>query len=133
MTSKTPKKTVLIIDDDDDMAHALERILSVGGYAVIRASDGNEGVRMAVREKPDLILLDFMMPGKNGFDACADIRQVPELDHAPILALTAFGREIGEIYGSGKDGNPCPGICDYLEKPVEPNVLLERIALALHD
>ena len=123
-------KAVLIIDDDDEMAHAIACVMKNAGYRVRRACDGDEGLQMAAQERPDLILLDFMMPVKNGFDVCHEIRQNPVLADVPVLAVTAFGQDICETYDTAQKDVPM-NIFDYLEKPVEPNVLLERVALAL--
>ena len=85
---------------------------------------------MAAEETPDLVLLDYMMPVKNGFDAFQEIRRNPALCHVPVIVLTAFGQNIGEIHGLAREGRSA-GIRDCLEKPVEPNVLLERVAAVL--
>jgi len=129
MSGQSDEKTILIVDDDD-LASVMTHLLESRGYRVRRASDGEEGVRMAREQPPDLILLDFMMPVKDGFDACREIRSSPEAGGVPIVALTAFGQDIGEIHGLTRGGDAA-AIQDFLEKPVEPNVFLERIALAL--
>ena len=126
MSEQPLKRTVLVIDDDDDMAYALSRTLEGAGFQVRRAEDGDEGVRMAAAEPPDAILLDFMMPVKNGFEACREIRRIPALRSVPILALTAFGQDIGEIHGMSLDAGS-GGIQGCMEKPFEPNLLLERL------
>lgn len=123
-------KTILIIDDDDGFAAALGIVLRSAGYRVRRAAYGDEGIRMATEEPPDLVLMDFMMPGKNGFDTSGDLRGVPTLRDVPILALTAFGQRLGELYGMAP-GSATVDIRECLEKPVEPNVLLERVAAVI--
>jgi DNA-binding response OmpR family regulator len=130
MADQSAAKTILLIDDDEDLAFALARVLSSAGYEVRQAGDGEEGVSLAVEAPPDLILLDFMMPGVDGFEACRRIRAIPELSGVPIIALTAFGQNIGEIHGM-RQAEGFEGIQDYLEKPVEPNVFLARVAAAL--
>jgi len=130
MAAQEQEKTILIVDDDDDLASALARMLQAEGYGVLRAADGAEGVSMASEHAPDLILLDYMMPVKNGFDACRELRNLPGLDEVPILALTAYGQNIGETYGLG--GSDAEShVNGFIEKPYEPNVLLERVASAL--
>jgi DNA-binding response OmpR family regulator len=89
----------LIIDDDDALTGALVRLLQAEGYAVRCAADGEEGIRLASQEPPDLILLDWMMPLKNGFDVCGDLQNIPRLRDVPVLVMTAFGQDIGEIHG----------------------------------
>ena len=130
MTQPGSGKQVLIIDDDDDLAAALTVLLEGAGYRIRRAADGAEGVRMAAEQPPDLIILDLMMPVKNGFEACDELQQIPALRDVPILAITAFGQDIGEVYGARREGAPA-SVRDCLEKPIEANVLLDRMASAL--
>ena len=130
MASKKPKATILFIDDDEDLVYALSRILEGEGYRVRHASDGEAGVRMAAEERPDLIILDFMMPVKNGFDALLELRQIDGMAGVPVLVITSFGQDIGEIHGLRRDDDKLQ-VQDYLEKPVEPNVFLDRVASAL--
>ena len=119
--------TILFVDDDDDLVDALSYALKRAGYSIRRASDGDQGVHMALQERPDLILMDLMMPVKNGFQACIEIWQDEGLRDVPILALTAFGQSIGEIHGLRLEQSSGKRL-DFLEKPVEVNVLLMRIA-----
>jgi DNA-binding response OmpR family regulator len=130
MSSNNFVRTILIIDDDDDTAAALSCILESTGYRVRRAADGDEGLRMAASEQPDLIILDFMMPVKDGFCTCKELNARAELRRVPIIALTAFGQDIGEEHGLER-GTVINGIKEFLEKPVEPNILLERVAAVL--
>jgi len=130
MVEASSGKNILVIDDDDDFAEALTFILQSEGYSVRRASNGDEGVAMATESAPDLILLDYMMPVKSGFEACIELRAQSGLDNVPILALTAFGRDIGETHGLGGVTGVAK-VDGFLEKPVEPNVLLKRVAEAL--
>ncbi len=129
MAAKKDAPTVLFIDDDVDLVHALSSVLEHEGYRVRHAPDGEVGVAMAAEQRPDVIILDFMMPAKNGFEACCELRQLDSLKDVPIVALTAFGQDIGEVYGLGRGDTL--GVQDYLEKPVEFNVLLERLATVL--
>jgi DNA-binding response OmpR family regulator len=118
--------TILFIDDDEYLAEALSMALTQNGYQVRHAPDGDQGLAMAAAEPPDLILLDLMMPVKNGFEACTELRQIPALRDVPIVAMTAFGQDIGEIHGMDK-ASAALHIQDFVEKPFEINVLLERI------
>ena len=129
MADEAGKKTILIADDDRDMVYALSSFLDSAGYRIRCAADGDECVSMAVEEPPDLILLDFIMPGKNGFDACRELRQVPALRDVPIIVLTAFGQGLSDFYDTD-EAEMATGVQGFLEKPVEPNVLLERLASA---
>lgn len=129
MADPASTHNLLFIDDDDDLVHALSVVLKRAGYNVRHALDGEEGVRMASEDIPDIVLLDFMMPGMNGFEACCALRRLEGMTDVPIVALTAFGRDIGEIHGL-PDG-AAAGVQDFLEKPVEPNILLSRLAAVL--
>ncbi len=120
---------ILMIDDDEDLAGALAVMLKAQGYRVLLACDGEAGLRVALQERPDLIILDFMMPTMDGFEACRQLRQIDGLRDVPILAMTAFGQNIGEIYGLSSDGKRA--VDDCMEKPVEPNILFQRIASLL--
>ena len=130
MASKKSKTTILFIDDDEDFVYALSRMLEGEGYRVRHAADGDVGMRMAAEERPDLIILDFMMPIKNGFDALLELQQIDGLADVPVLTITSFGQDIGEIHGLRRSDDK-PKALDYLEKPVEPNVFLDRVASAL--
>jgi two-component system alkaline phosphatase synthesis response regulator PhoP len=125
MTPDRTNLSILLIDDDYDLAASLSVVLERQGYSVRHAPDGESGIRMASEQRPDLVLLDFMMPGKNGFETCSELRQMPDLADTPIVALTAFGQDIGRIHGFGQPDRA--GLQDYLEKPVEFNVLLDRV------
>ena len=130
MSDEKDKKHILFIDDDPDLTFALSYLLRDAGYLVRCASDGKEGLRMAEEETPDLILLDLIMPVKDGFAVCEGWRQAPALRDVPVITLTAFGNKVGEIYGLQQpEAAACFRNC--LEKPVEPNVLLDRVARAL--
>ena len=130
MSDPTGPKTILIIDDDPDYRDPLAVVLGAAGYRVRCACDGDQGLAMAREEPPDLILLDFIMPAKDGFEVTHEIRQQTALRKVPVIALTAFGRDIGEIHGLPRD-QALASIHDFLEKPVDPNVLLDRIAGAI--
>ncbi len=130
MASKKSKMTILFIDDDETFVYALSRMLESEGYRVNHASDGEAGVRMAAEERPDLIILDFVMPVKNSFDTLLELRQIDGMAGVPVLALTSFGQDIGEIHDLRR-GDDKPQVQEYLEKPIEPNVFLDRVASAL--
>jgi DNA-binding response OmpR family regulator len=89
-------------------------------------------MRLATEDPPDLMLLDFMMPLKNGFDVCSDMQNIARLRDVPVLVMTAFGQEIGEIHGVSMQKPPA-NIRGRVEKPFEVNVLLERVAEALEE
>ncbi len=126
MSDPKPNALILVIDDDEDLARALAIMLKAQGYRVLHAGDGEVGLRVARQERPDLIILDFMMPTMDGFDTCRQLRQIDGLRDVPILAMTAFGQNIGEVYGLSSGGKRA--IDDFMEKPFEPNILFERVA-----
>ena len=132
MTDAPTAARILFIDDDRAFALALGRLLEHAGYQVCHAADGEEGLRLAAQDPPDLVLLDFMMPGKNGFEVCAALRGLKGLRDVPIVALTAFGRDVGRIHGLDQKG-AVAHLHARLEKPVEPNVLLDCLESALAD
>jgi DNA-binding response OmpR family regulator len=118
-----PDARILVVEDELPMRTALCDILSGQGYRVMAASDGDEGLARAEREKPNLILLDVMMPGIDGFALCAELRRLALT--APVLMLTAKGRIEDRVRGldSGAD--------DYLVKPFSRDELLARVRALL--
>jgi two-component system, OmpR family, alkaline phosphatase synthesis response regulator PhoP len=121
--AKTPR--ILIVDDDPDIVELLEYNLQKDGYEVLSASDGEAGLDLAQIFKPDLILLDIMMPKLNGIEAASRIRKVPELKNVLILFLTARSEEYSEVaaFKVGAD--------DYIVKPIKPQALLGRLKALL--
>ncbi|MEJ7609693.1 MAG: response regulator transcription factor [Ferruginibacter sp.] len=114
-------KKILIADDEPDILEILSFNLSEEGYTVITAKNGNEAVEKAMQSKPDLIMLDVMMPGKNGLEVCNLLRARPEFADTLIIFLTAMSDENSEIKGleTGAD--------DYITKPISPKVLLSKV------
>jgi DNA-binding response OmpR family regulator len=114
---------LLIIEDETPMRAALSDVLEAEGHRVLTAADGESGLRRAIEEKPDLVLLDIMMPGLDGFEVCAELRR---LGHsASILMLTAKG--LVEDRVTGLDA----GADDYLVKPFSTKELLARVRALL--
>ena len=114
---------ILIIEDERPMRTALEDTLSAEGYRVLSASDGAAGLERALSEKPDLILLDVMMPKLDGFSLCAELRRLDVF--IPVLMLTAKGEVADRV--DGLDA----GADDYLVKPFSADELLARIRALL--
>ena len=110
-------QTVLIIDDDNDLLQLASMIFKKAGAQVITAKDGLEGISKFFTYKPDLIILDVMMPGNNGFDICQRIRQVSD---TPLIMLTALNQEQEMLRGLAA------GADDFLSKPFNPEILLAR-------
>ena len=110
---------VLVVDDDPDFVAATSVVLRSKSYVVVVASDGAEGVRKMREERPDIVLLDMLMPGTDGFTAADQIGRDPVLSAIPVLALTSFSESLGQ---------PFPlKVSEYLEKTTKPNELLEKI------
>lgn len=120
------KAKILLIDDDVDFVEATKMVLEKAPYEVIVAHEGDEGLRKAREEKPDLILLDIIMPVKDGFTAAEQFKKDPQLSRIPVLMLTSFstrGAGTGIPYGRGFTLEAE----DYIEKPVSPEELLARV------
>ena len=120
------KAKILIVDDDVDFVESTKIILESKPYEVIVAHEGDEGIRKAREEKPDLILLDVIMPTKDGFTAAEQLKKEPELSKIPVLMLTAFSSKRGETTIPVSRGYTLD-VEDYIEKPVSPEELLARI------
>lgn len=109
---------ILIVEDDADIA-AIERdYLELSGYEVTICSDGTSGLNAALTENCDLLLLDLMLPGTDGFTICRAVREKKDI---PILMVTALGKDVDKIRGLGF------GADDYIEKPFSPSVLVARV------
>lgn len=124
MTINTTKK-VLIADDEQNIVISLEFLLSREGFQVFVAQDGEAALSTARAEKPDLVLLDVMMPKMNGFDVCQALRADPELAAVRILMLTAKGREteVNKGLGLGADA--------YMTKPFSTKELVAQVRALL--
>lgn len=114
-------KKILIADDEPDILEILSFNLTAEGYEIITAKNGDEAIEKAKQTKPDLIILDVMMPGKNGIEVCNILRSQPVFNPTLIIFLTAMSDESAEIKGleTGAD--------DYITKPVSPKVLVSKV------
>ncbi|MCK5154240.1 MAG: response regulator [Spirochaetales bacterium] len=113
--------TILIIDDDPFNIKIISAYLLENGYSVINASDGRSGIEMAREEKPDLILLDILMPRLNGFETCKILKETVDTERIPVIFLTALA-ESSSIKKAFE-----AGAVDYVTKPIEFTALLARI------
>lgn len=118
---------ILLIDDDPDFVASTRTVLESKPYDVIVASNGDEGVRKAREETPDLILLDIIMPVKDGFAAAEQLKKDPKLSKIPTLMLTSFASKRG---GTGIPAGRGLSLEseDYLDKPISPEDLLATVA-----
>ena len=113
-------KKILLVDDDLDIVEFLKYNLEQQNFEVIVGHNGEEALRKLI-DKPDLILLDVMMPKLDGFETCKRIRENKEFENVPIIFLTAKSGEIDEINGLEL------GASDYIQKPISPNKLIARV------
>lgn len=120
------KKLILLVDDDPDFVEAVRVIVENGGYEVEVAYDGQEGLEAVAERKPDLIVLDVMMPVMNGHEACAKLKASKETEDIPIILLTAVADRVTTSTYTHRDMLESEAE-DYMPKPVEPAELLERI------
>ncbi|MEA2734592.1 MAG: two-component system, OmpR family, alkaline phosphatase synthesis response regulator PhoP [Humisphaera sp.] len=117
--------TVLVIDDEKDLLELVRYNLEKEHLDVITASDGQSGLEIGLRHKPDLVLLDLMMPGMNGLEVCKQLRSDPRTKRVPIIMLTAKAAETDKIVGLEM------GADDYIVKPFSVRELLARVRAVL--
>ena len=120
---------VLVIDDEPDLVEMLRMALE-RQFEVIVAFDGKEGVAKAKAEKPDAIVLDIMMPEKDGFAACRELKSNPQTALTPILILTGVADYFGRTKYTKLSGMEIEAE-DFISKPVDPNELVSRVAALL--
>jgi DNA-binding response OmpR family regulator len=113
---------ILIVEDDRNIASLVEQYLAREGFSVLRAADGPGGLTAARREKPALVILDVMLPGKDGWEVCRELRRDSDI---PILMLTARADEMDRVVGLSI------GADDYVVKPFSPRELVERVKAIL--
>lgn len=121
-TKQSPSAQLLVVEDDESLSEWMCDYLTTQGYEVTRADRGDEAVELIKTDIPDLVVLDIMLPGKDGFEVCKEVRSFYS---NPILMLTARTQELDEILGIEL------GADDYLTKPVKPRVLATRIIALL--
>jgi CheY-like chemotaxis protein len=141
-------KRVLIIDDEPDIVTFLSAVLEENGYASLSAKDGVEGLETLRREKPDLVLLDLMMPKKSGITMFQELRKDPELSHIPVVVVTGVSEVTGVDFRNFMYKQPLKdektfvettGLTKYtipdgyVEKPIDPDELMKAIKKALQE
>jgi DNA-binding response OmpR family regulator len=119
-------KYVLIVDDDPDMVETVGMMLESKGYEVGKAYDGVEGEESIRQRRPDLMVLDVMMPRKNGYVLCAELKKNKETRDIPVILLTAVGEAVPTTTYSHADGMATEAD-DYIPKPVDAEALVEAI------
>jgi len=128
-----PKK-VLLVDDEPDAVDFAKEIIESMGHNVIYAHDGKSGIDKMRQEKPDLVVLDVQMPGKDGFQVFAEMKQDDKLKSIPVIMLTGIKEKVGLGFSAddmGKYMGEKPD--DYVEKPIEPSKLQQAVSKIIGD
>ncbi|MGE5177074.1 MAG: response regulator transcription factor [Hyphomicrobiales bacterium] len=115
------KGKILVVDDEIYIVHILDFSLGMEGYEVVTALDGEQALEKLKTEKPDLIVLDIMMPKVDGYEVCKAVKGNPETAQIPVILLSAKGRTVDQKVGFDV------GADDYITKPFSPRKLVERI------
>ena len=118
------KKKILIVEDEKAILDA-QALLLEESYEVLKSMDGKKGFELAKKHKPDLVVLDLMLPNRGGYDLCFSFRQEPSLKAMKVLMVTALSQDIDKSKGK------MVGADDYLTKPYDPEVFLEKIGKLL--
>ena len=121
---------ILIVDDDPVFVESTKAVLESKNYQVSVAYDGDEGLQKVQEDSPDLIILDIIMPTKDGFTVCEQLKGDPQLSKIPVLMLTSFAEKKGETSIPVSEGLGLEAE-DYIDKPVSPEELLSRIDIQL--
>jgi twitching motility two-component system response regulator PilH len=116
-----PIKNVLVVDDSPTDRQHLTDILSKGGYSVSTAASGEEGITKAKASKPDLVLMDVVMPGQNGYQATRELSKDEATKGIPVIICTSKNQETDKVWGMRQ------GAKDYVTKPVDQKQLLDKI------
>ena len=113
--------TVLVVDDSPTAQRLIRLAVEAGGYRVLTASDGDEAIEVAMRERPDLILLDIILPKKNGFQVCRQLKTSPETKDIKIILVSSKSQDTDRFWGLKQ------GADEYLAKPFEAEELLASV------
>lgn len=116
---------ILLVDDEPDIIEIIRYNLSSEGYRIVTAENGREALKVAQKEKPQLIILDVMMPEMDGIETCTQMRKLPELNNTVITFLTARGEDYSQMAGFDA------GADDYITKPIKPKVLTSKVKALL--
>ena len=114
-------QTILVVEDEPNIVESLSFLMKKAGFIVRVARDGNTAIRTIESEAPDLVLLDIMMPRRDGYEVCRTIRANPDWDHVRIIMLSAKGRDLDRRKGLDL------GADDYITKPFSTREIVERV------
>ena len=118
-------KKILIVDDEDDVRELVHVTLEDEGFDIYEASEGNEALAKAKEFKPDLIILDVMIPGKTGYEVCEELKKDPDTKNTYVLFLSARGKAASVMTAKTKGGD------EFMTKPFEPKELREKVLKVL--
>lgn len=116
---------ILLVDDEPDILEIIGYNLSAEGYQIVTAENGVKAIKKAKKERPQLIIMDVMMPEMDGIEACEQIRKIPELNNTVITFLTARSEDYSQMAGFDA------GADDYITKPIKPKVLISKVKALL--
>lgn len=119
------KKTILVVEDEEDLRDIVIYNLERDGYKTVGVESGEQGLESAIRLRPDLVILDLMLPGMNGMDVCRQLKQADDTKSIPIIMASAKGEEADIVSGLEL------GADDYVTKPFSPRILLARVRSVL--
>jgi len=117
---------ILVVDDDPDFLEAIRAVLEGQTYRVTTASSGKEGLEKARAQLPDVVLLDIIMPGQDGFEVCRRLKEDPDLSHIPVVMITSFSERHMETNLAMGQGLTLEAD-DFIDKPIVPAELLLRV------
>lgn len=123
MKKRNPK--ILLVDDDPDILEIVSYNLVQEGFEIFTASNGKDAILKSIKEVPDLIIMDVMMPEMDGMEACENIRRIPALNHVIITFLTARSEDYSQVAGFDA------GADDYITKPIKPKLLVSKVKALL--
>jgi twitching motility two-component system response regulator PilH len=119
--AQAAERKILVVDDSPTELAVLETLLARAGFQVVTARDAEDALEKLARERPQMILLDVVMPGKNGFSLCRQIRANAELGHTPVILVTSKSQAYDRFWGLKQ------GAVDYVTKPWDPAELLRTV------
>lgn len=118
---KEQNKKILVVDDDPDIVEFITYNLQKEGFETLSANNGETAIQVAIEQKPDLLILDVMMPGMDGMEVCQVLREMPDFQKTYIVFLSARAEDFSQLAGFAV------GADDYIVKPVKPKILIARI------